>query len=229
MTTRSGREYKPSDPEISGDDDSASGGETGNREETAASQMAMMQSLLQQQQAFFLEQQEAQRKMMENLLDRQREETVAYRKELEELMKKREETIAKSKPPKPTLQKLAPKDDIENFISAFERITTQQEWIKDLWGPQLAGLLTRKTRAAYTSLCAEDAADYSKVKHAIFQRYEVNEEMHRRRFRRHRKKDGETYLGWSGCLREYYDRSVEALFVSPHIRFSSFALVIRPK
>ena len=131
-------------------------------------------------------------------LDRQREETAAYKKDLEQLPRKREENIAKQKLPKPTLQKLAPEDDIENFISAFERIATQQGWTKDLWGPQLAGLLTGKARATYTSLCAEDAADYSKIKCAIFQRYEMNEETHCRRFLRDRKKEGESYLGWSG-------------------------------
>ena len=67
---------------------------------------------------------------------------------------------------------------------------------------QLARLLTGKARAAYTSLRTEDAADYDLVKQAIFQRYEVNEETHRRRFRLDRKKDGEFYLG---RLRDYFD------------------------
>ena len=110
--------------------------------------MAMMQSLLQQQQVFFLEHQEAQREMMAELLDRQREEMAAYKKELKEHTRKREEHVAKLKPPKPTLQKLVLEDDIENFTSAFERIATQQGWTKDLWGPQLAGLLIGKARAA---------------------------------------------------------------------------------
>ena len=115
-------------------------------------------------------------------LDRQREETAAYKKDLEQLMRKRKENIVKQKPPKSTLQKLAPEDDIKNFISAFEWIATQQRWTKDLWGPQLAGLLTGKARATNTSLCAENAADYSKIKYAIFQRYKVNEETYCRRF-----------------------------------------------
>lgn len=42
------------------------------------------------------------------------------------------------------------------------------------------------------------------IKYAIFQRYEVNEEMHRRCFRWDRKK-GESYLGWSGRLCDYFD------------------------
>ena len=99
MTTRSGRDYKLGDPKMS-DNDPASGGETGE-EAGGASPMAMIQSLLQQQQVFFLE---AQRKMMAEFLDRQREQTAAYKKELEELTRKREEHVVKPKPLKPTLQ-----------------------------------------------------------------------------------------------------------------------------
>ena len=83
MTICSGLGYKPSDPEMSDNEDHVSGEET--REQVGgASQIAMMQSLLQQQQTF-LEQQEAQQRIMENLIDK--EESVAYRKELEELTK----------------------------------------------------------------------------------------------------------------------------------------------
>lgn len=88
----------------------------------------------------------------------------------------------------PTLQKLASEDDIENFISTFEWIATQQGWEKELWGPQLAGLLTGKARAAFTSLSVDDTADYDKIKYAIYQQYEVNEETHRRQFRQDQKR-----------------------------------------
>ena len=77
--------------------------------------MSFMQGLLEQQQAFLQQQQEAQRTMMENLLQRQREETETYRRELEDLRRRREEVVAKPKLPKPTLQKLAPDEDIENL------------------------------------------------------------------------------------------------------------------
>ena len=46
-------------------------------------------------------------------------------------------------------------DDIEDFLSTFERVAVQQGWPQDVWAVQLAelaGLLSRKAMAAYTSL-----------------------------------------------------------------------------
>ena len=48
----------------------------------------------------------------------------------------------KVKLPMPTLQKLAPGDDIEHFLSTFERIAQQQEWPEEVWATQVVGLLT---------------------------------------------------------------------------------------
>ena len=78
--------------------------------------------------------------------------------------------------PKPTLQKLGADDEIEHFLSTFERIAKQQSWPKETWATQLAGLLTRKAMAAYAAVGTDDAADYEKVKTAILHQYEVNEE-----------------------------------------------------
>ena len=49
--------------------------------------------------------------------------------------------------PKPTLQKLDAKEDIEHFLATFERIAQQQKWPKAVWATQLAGLLTGKAMA----------------------------------------------------------------------------------
>ena len=55
--------------------------------------------------------------------------------------------------PKPTLQQLeAAADDIEHFLSTFERIAAQQRWPKEILATQLARLLTRKAMAGYTSM-----------------------------------------------------------------------------
>ena len=103
------------------------------------------------------------------------------------------------------LHKLAPEDDIENFISAFEWFATQQRWTKDLWGPQLAGLLTRKARAAYISLSIEDAADYDKLSMRSSSAMRWTRKRTGTAFIRIAK-EGESYLGWSGHLRDYFDR-----------------------
>lgn len=49
-----------------------------------------------------------------------------YREEMQSVRTHEEAAAARLKLPKPTLQKLVKKDDIENFLSMFERIAKQQ-------------------------------------------------------------------------------------------------------
>ena len=72
-------------------------------------------------------------------------------------------TTSRVKPPKPTLQKLTPSDDIESFIDLFERVATQQGWPVDIWPTQLAGLLSGDSLYAFTSIPLSEANNYSKV------------------------------------------------------------------
>ena len=84
---------------------------------------------------------------------------------------------------KPTLQKLAPSNDIESFIDLFERVATQQEWLTDARPTQLAGLLLGDALDAFTSIPVSESNNYGKVRSAILSRYEVNAETYRLRFR----------------------------------------------
>ena len=108
--------------------------------------------------------------------------------------------------PKPTLQKLGADDDIEHFLSTFERIAKQQGLPKETWATQLAGLLTGKAMAAYAAVGTDDAADYEKVKTAVLHRYEVNEETHRQRFQQDKKKPEESYRAWICRTADNFDR-----------------------
>ena len=92
----------------------------------------------------------------------------------------------------------------------FERVANQQGWPEDIWAMQLAGLLTGKAMAAFASLSTEESGDFEKVKAAILQRYEVNEETHRRRLRNDRKKGGETYREWVYCLQDRLQKWVKS-------------------
>ena len=51
----------------------------------------------------------------------------------------RAEAAATTRPklPKRTLQKVGDRDDIENFLSTFERIAKQQDWPKEVWATQV--------------------------------------------------------------------------------------------
>ena len=93
------------------------------------------------------------------------------------------EDSAKFNLPKPLLQKLTVTDNVEHFLSTFERIAIQQEWPKQVWATQLAVLLSGKALAPYVALTPGDAVLYDKVKEAILRRYEINEETYRQQFR----------------------------------------------
>ena len=56
--------------------------------------------------------------------------------------------MKKAKPPKPTLQKLTPSDDIKSFIDMFEHVATQQGWSIEVRSTRLAGLLSGDALAA---------------------------------------------------------------------------------
>ena len=101
--------------------------------ETDTMSMASMMGMLQEERQA---RQEGQRMMMEQqrmlqtLLEKQQEERTQHRQEIETLLKKSESepVTAKVKLSKPTLQKLAPQDNVEHFLATFERVATQQGW-----------------------------------------------------------------------------------------------------
>jgi len=97
--------------------------------------------LLMEQQRLAREQQAAQQEVLVRLVEQQREEMARYREEMRSVRTREEAAAARPKLPKPTLQKLGEKDDIENFLSTFERIAKQQDWPKEVWATQLCKAL----------------------------------------------------------------------------------------
>ena len=124
------------------------------------------------------------------------------------------EDSAKPNLPKPMLQKLTVTDNVEHFLSTFERIATQQEWPKQVWATQLAGLLSGKALAAYAALTPGDAALYDKVREAILRRYEINKETYHQRFRLDRKRGDESYREYAGRLRDHFQQWVASQRIS---------------
>ena len=191
-------------------------GAAGNEQAAAVGvpQMTLIQ-MLQEQQRQFLAQQEAQRqaageqqaaqqRLIERLMEQQRDEMQRHRVEMLEL--KERGTSEKVKLPKPTLQKLGEKDDVEHYLATFERIAEQQGWPKDAWATQLAGRLTGKAMAAYAALDTASAGDYEELKQAILRRYDVNEETHRIRFRQDKKRADEPMREWIQREADHFDK-----------------------
>ena len=138
--------------------------------ELAGTTTALLQLLSEQQQQAreqqiqVQEQQAAQQALLLCVVEQRNEEMARYLEEMSHLLRK-EESPAKSKLPKPNLQKLGPNEDIAHFPSTFERIAKRQEWPDTVW---LAGLVTGKALAA---MMGEEVQDYSKVKETALHQY----------------------------------------------------------
>ena len=88
--------------------------------------------------------------------------------------------------------KLTDEDDIEAYLTWFERLMRAYEIREERWAFKLASQLTGKVQKVYAAMAAEEAGDYKLLRKAILRRYDVNEETYRRRFRALKKKSNET-------------------------------------
>ena len=100
------------------------------------------------------------------------------------------------------------KEDVEVYLSTFERLATANQWERGTWAPRLAALLTGKAREAYARMEAESAGNYEKVKTAILARYDLTPETYRRKFRNSKKYPDESFQEWGIRARRYFDRWV---------------------
>ena len=87
------------------------------------------------------------------------------------------------------LTRLTEGDDIEAYLTTFERIMMAHEVSKERWSFKLAPQLTGRAQQAYAALPPDDAKSYEAVKVAILRRYE---ETYRQRFRTLKPKEGES-------------------------------------
>ena len=80
------------------------------------------------------------------------------------------------------ISKLSDEDNIEAYLTTFERMMVAYRVPKDRWVFRVAPQLTGKAQQAYAAMAAEDTGDYDQLKAAIFQRYSITE-TYRVRFR----------------------------------------------
>ena len=91
------------------------------------------------------------------------------------------------------LTKLTNTDDVEAYLTTFERMMKAYAVEKARWAFVLAPQLTGKAQQAYAAMSGDMARDYDQVKEAILKRYDINEESYRVRFRGISKKPEESY------------------------------------
>ena len=85
-------------------------------------------------------------------------------------------------------------EDIEAFLTTFERLMSVYRVDEARWVPKLAPQLSGRAQQAYAAMNSDEAMVYSEVKKTILRRYDINEETYRQRFRAARKKEDEPYI-----------------------------------
>ena len=85
-------------------------------------------------------------------------------------------------------------DDIEVFLTIFERMMMVYSVDETRWAAKLAPQLSGRAQQAYVAMSSDDAMVYTKVKKAILGRYDISPETYRQRFRAARKNDSEPYV-----------------------------------
>ena len=169
------------------------------REETAGSQervtvsgmaefFRLMREELVEQQQRIREEQAQQQSMMQLQMD-------ALREVLERSTRDRSDDRSRAAGRKQIkLTRLTETDDVEAYLTTFERLMAIGGIDEDSWAIRLVPQLTGKAQQAYAAMSREDADSYRKVKEAVLRRYNICAETYRHRFRTTRKKEGEAFV-----------------------------------
>ncbi|KAL4008578.1 hypothetical protein ACER0C_002430 [Sarotherodon galilaeus] len=109
----------------------------------------------------------------------------------------------------PKLFPLSTEDDIEHFLTTFERMANVCRWPRDEWAFRLVPLLTGKARTAYILMDLTDSENYDKVKEAILAKYEIIADTYRRCFRSLNVEPGETPRELYVRLKDLFSRWIK--------------------
>ena len=101
--------------------------------------------------------------------------------------------IPRQSQPNIYFRKLTEADDLEAYLTTFERLVTSEMLEQQHWAFKLAPHLTGKAQQAYAALSSEEAANYTKLKEAILYKYNITIESYRQQFRTTFKKHSESY------------------------------------
>ena len=100
-------------------------------------------------------------------------------------------------------------DDMDSYLTRFERVASLSGWEEVDWAGALSALLTGKALETYSRMAAEDARDYLKLKQALLGRYELTEEGYRAKFRSARPEKNESPPQFITRLQTYLRRWIE--------------------
>ena len=140
------------------------------------------------------------------LQDRQHEGELE-RLEAQKALTQPRETIKAKAPKIPAFNE--GKDEMDSFLLRFERYATAQKWEPDTWATGLSALLQGKALDGYALMPKEDALNYDKLKVALLKRYELTEEGFKRKYKKCRPENGETFQQFTTRMKSYFTRWID--------------------
>ena len=140
------------------------------------------------------------------LQDRQHEDELE-RLEAQKALTQPRETIKAKAPKIPAFNE--GKDEMDSYLLRFERYATAQKWEPDTWATGLSGLLQGKALDVYALMPKEDALNYYKLKVALLKRYELTEEGFKRKYKKCRPENGETFQQFTTRMKSYFTRWID--------------------
>ena len=140
------------------------------------------------------------------LQDRQHEGELE-RLEAQKALTQQRETIKAKAPKIPAFNE--GKDEMDSYLLRFERYATAQKWEPDTWATGLSALLQGKALDVYALMPKEDALNYDKLKVALLKRYELTEEGFKRKYKKRRPENGETFQQFTTRMKSYFTRWID--------------------
>ena len=140
------------------------------------------------------------------LQDRQHEGELE-RLEAQKTLTQPRETIKAKAPKIPAFNE--GKDEMDSYLLRFERYATAQKWEPDTWATGLSALLQGKALDVYALMPKEDALNYDKLKVALLKRYELTEEGFKRKYKKCRPENGETFQQFTTRMKSYFTRWID--------------------
>ena len=99
------------------------------------------------------------------------------------------------------------KDEMDSYLLRFERYATAQKWEPDTWAT--GTLLQGKALDVYALMPKEDALNYDKLKVALLKRCELTEEGFKRKYKKCRPENGETFQQFTTRMKSYFTRWID--------------------
>ena len=93
------------------------------------------------------------------------------------------------------------RDNMESYISRFEKYAVVNKWDESLWAIYLSTLLTGRALEVFDRLSVEDAASFAKMKEALLKNFGMTERGYRTKFRVDMPEKSETFIQYGSRLR----------------------------